>query len=171
MIKYLRITIVAVIISLGLSTTASAAYVFVGSWVLGDGPDWRNNPDVYSGVETAALLFGGTAGDYAISTIDVNPGNINFKTWLDGWGDPTTYATSGSAADDTFSLDMGVVGYRDPGGFGTSYSAYVNDHFNGSDATYTNFAFRQVGVPEPGSLALIGLGLVGIVLRRRRTIA
>jgi hypothetical protein len=169
MIKHLRITIVAVILSLGLSTTASAAYVFVGSWVLGEGPEWTDNPDVYSGVETAALLFG--AGDYAISTIDTNPANINFKTWLDGWADPDTYALSGNAADDTFSFDMGGVGYNDPGGFGTAYSAYVRDHFDGSDPTYTNFAFREVAVSAPASLALISLGLVGIAMRRRRTSA
>ena len=41
-----------------------------------------------SGQEAAALLFGGVASDYVISTVDTNSLNINFMAHVDGWGKP-----------------------------------------------------------------------------------
>jgi hypothetical protein len=108
------------------------------------------------------------------STVDSNPADINFETWLDGWADPVTYATSGSPAADTYSLDTGGGGYDSNPGYQSAYSAYVQDHFNGTDPTYTNYAFQVVGVPEPAAwaLMLVGFGAMGLCLRaRRRTIA
>lgn len=167
---------IAVGLALTVTSPASAAWVFAGSWYVGDGPVWTSNPAVLNGVETAALLFGGVAGDYAISTIDSNPGNINFSAFVDGWGDSTFLTT---AVADSYSLDTGNPGYNDPVG-GPSYSAWVLDHscFNRySDITEVcapgepglNFAFRNV-VPEPATWAMMiaGFGLVGFAARRRR---
>src|SRR5450631_105185 len=87
---------VATVGAMAFSSCAHASYVYVGQWTLGDGPYWGVNPPVYSGVQTAALLFGGSSSQYVTSTVDNNPADINFKTWLDGWGDSLTYASSGS---------------------------------------------------------------------------
>ncbi|MFZ6691545.1 PEP-CTERM sorting domain-containing protein [Undibacterium sp. SXout20W] len=57
-------------------------------------------------------------------------------------------------------------GYVSPG----DVSAYVHDWANGS--TFTNYAFYNApttSVPEPESMPLIGLGLLGLVLARRKT--
>jgi hypothetical protein len=117
-------------------------------------------------VQTAALLFGGTASQYVTSTVDANPADINFKTWLDGWADPYKYALNGTPASDTYSLDSGGSGYNSNPGYQSAYSAYVQDHFYGTDSTYTNYAFKVSGVPELSTWAMMlagfaGLGFVG----------
>jgi len=136
------------------------------------------NPTVYSALETAALLFGGNASDYAISTLGNDPNQINFMAHVDGWGDDQ-YLFSTVAQD--YKLDTGAPGYNDPYG-GPSYSAYVLDHscYNRytspnqgctDTAIGQNFAFRINGaVPEPGTWAMLvlGFGMMGASLRRRR---
>ena len=169
------------VIWLGLPTKAEAtSYVYVGSWIVGDGPLWTTNPPVYSGQSAAAFLFGGDPADYVTSTIDSDPTHINFLTFLDGWGDDQYLFNPQS---DTFSFDQPPPGYNDPAGTATAYSAYILDHscFNRySDITqacadygtqFVNFAFRVEGVavPEPGALGLFAAGLAGLgMLRRRR---
>lgn len=161
--------------------SASATYVYVGQWHVGDGPVWTDNPDVLSGIEVAALLFGGDASDYAISTISDQVSDINFLTFLDGWAD-TQYLFNPQAQD--WKLDSGDPGYNDPSGLGTAYSAYVLDHTcqdrysdmtltcaelsNPIGGTYINYAFREV--PEPGTLALLGIGLFGMGLAKRKRV-
>jgi hypothetical protein len=141
---------------------------------LGDGPVWTSNPPVYSGVETAALLFGGTASEYAISTVDSNPADINFKTWLDGWADDYTYAISGNPAPDTYSLDTGGGGYNSNPGYQSAYSAYVADHFNPAwglqNPAFVNYAF-QATAPELATWVMMGLGFaaLGFVGYRAKT--
>jgi hypothetical protein len=173
--KKLLLATVSVAVIASAVPTQAATYTFVGSWSLGDGSWWATNPPVYSGVEAAAHLFGGSASDYAISTIDSNPSNINFKTWLDGWRDPYTYAYNGTPAADTYSLDTGGFGYDSNPGYQSAYSAYVQDHFSQGETVYVNYAFRISGtaVPEASTWAMMiaGFGMIGVALRRRRLVA
>jgi hypothetical protein len=145
----------------------------------------KDNPVSYSGQEVAALLWGGSASDYSISTIDNNPLNINHLTFLDGWGDDQYLSTPQA---ETFKLQTGS-GYNDPGGTGTSYSAYVLDHtcsnrYNdsppgsvpnnctGDGTQYVNYAFiNPSDLPEPGTLGLLGLAFAGLAGIRRRKVA
>lgn len=154
-------------------------YTFAGSWVVGDGPDNALNPPVYSGREAAALLFGGDALDYVISTIDEDAENINFRAFLDGYGDETFLI---EPAPDTFSLSSNGGGYaNDP-----SFSAYVLDHtcFNryvdpsqacaGDGTQFVNYAFRVADVqevPEPATGLLLLVALAGCAAARGRAAA
>jgi hypothetical protein len=153
--------------SLALSAGAANAvtYVFAGSWLIGEGPPaFPTAPAVLSGVETAALLFGGAASDYVISTIDSSVANINFMARVDGFGSAANF--NPLVAQD-FKADVGAAGYGQVGDF----SAYVRDHAPAGVDIGRNYAFRVSGVvPEPATwgMMIVGFGATGLLLRRRR---
>lgn len=153
-----------------------ADYVYVGSWDLatidggygnsGNPFLWSKNPQVYSGVGAAAMLFGGAASDYVISTADSDPAHINRLAFVDGYGD-SSYLMS--PASDTYSLSS-----RSDGGYDQypSFSAYVVDHAPGmAPYHFVNYAFREeatAAVPEPSSHVLMAMAFCGIGIARRQ---
>ena len=165
--KKFTLAIAASLASVAISTAASAAtYVYVGSWKPADGARWTTNPLAYSGVGAAALLFGGSASDYAISTVDNNPLDINHMANYEEIG-----IGSKVFADTFFRGTEGITHYKDVYAYNPAIdtvSTYVSDFGNQN----VNYAFRIVGgaVPEPASWALMltGFGLAGVAMRRRR---
>src|SRR5690606_23598231 len=96
-------------------------------------PYWETNPPVYSAVEAAALLFGGSPLDYAIST---NPNSNDSSTitntaWYSKWGVAGCHEYA-----ENFSLDLGAPGYNDPTGNDTAISAYVDDNCINGNINY-----------------------------------
>jgi hypothetical protein len=144
------------------TVTPANAYVFVGSWEVDDGPSWTIVPPAYSGVEAAALLFGGSRSDYVTSTVDNLPADINFMAWISTWGGGS-YCTGfpcGGMVSDTFVQSTGGL-YANPG----DTSAYVTDWAVG--AQYTNYAFSTVPEPQTWAMMLVGFAGLGFAGYRR----
>lgn len=159
------------------ASSANAAYVYVGSWDVfnDDAEQWTccapNGPLAYTGLEAAALIFGGSPGDYAVSTVSDQVADIDFQAWYDVIG-----VGGRVKAQDYFSKYLGLY-YGPTTGFGTNEdnaaSTYIRDNLFGGGSI--NYAFRwdDSVVPEPATwgLMIAGFGLVGFAARRRRDVA
>ena len=129
---------------LALAGTASAAYVYVGSYNVADGQVWTTDPLCYTAQEAAALVFGGAATDYAIS-VNANTtdsSTITFSAWVDGYGDPT-YINSPGPQNFKSHTNYDTFG---------AFSAFVADHVDnrfystGTGPRY-NYVWRLVASP------------------------
>lgn len=151
------------------ANAASAAYLYVGSYAVHDGPRWETNPAVYSAREAAALLFGGSYWQYAISIdgSETDASTITYTGWYDGWGEH-----DGMVFGQDYRLDLGAPGYNDPAGEGTARSAYVQDGLFDTDQFRNHVWYDREAtppVPEPETWVFGALGLLGVAMRRRVT--
>ena len=144
------------------SNRALLGATYIGSFETGDGPVWSDNPPVYSGVEAAALIFGGSPSDYVISTNSntTDPLTITHTAWASSWGVECLEVA------ENYSLDLGAPGYNDPGGANSATSAYVNDWcFSGQ----TNYVWLigdiSPSITCPGNITVSNdLGICGAVV-------
>lgn len=157
--------------------TANAALTYVGSWEVDQGPSWYSAPPdgplAYTGQEAAALLFGGSAADYVISTVDADPADANGMAWYSVIGYVGNQGNGGSILADNYSSKYLGQYYGPTSGYpyedpNAAASAYVSDNARGS--TFINYAFTT-GIPEPATwtMMLVGIFGLGAALRARKT--
>ena len=158
--KFATAICVAATIAIG---SAAQADVFVGSFQTDDGPNWGTVPDVLSGQEAAAFLFGGVASDYRISTnSSLDENTITDTAWY-----TTIGIAGGQELAHDFSLDGGLPGYGAAGwAAGEDISTFVDDNAIGPQ--FTNFVWRITAIPEPSSMLLVTFGALGLLIRRTR---
>jgi hypothetical protein len=130
----------------------AATYEYVGSYNVSDGAFWQDNPPVYSAQEAAALVFGGSPGDYAISVEPdtSDPSTITFTGYYSA-----SYVGCIIYPQDT-RRDDAPEGYTSPDDSYSAISAYVQDHCGIPDVNYfpigypfTNHVWRVIAESEP----------------------
>ncbi len=167
------LTTYAFIATLMFVSSANAGLIYVGSWEVYDpaAPTWTeappNGPLAYTAQEAAALLFGGNAADYSISTIDSLVANINNMAWYDviGYG--------GSLFAENYSNKYlgqyyGPTNDYEFGNPNNAASAFIRDNLDGAGARNYAFINDDIEVPEPSVLTLLLAGLMGVATQRRR---
>jgi hypothetical protein len=168
------------VVGIGAIASAGSAlavtYSYVGSWTPYNNaaPTWygngANGPLAYTGQEAAALLFGGTASTYVISTISSNVVDINRKSWYDVIG------VGGNIFADNYANKYLGQYYGPNSGFNCCGNAFVNINaasafIRDNSVLGTNYAFKVSAVPLPAALPLFGtaiLGAFGLARRRRQ---
>ena len=124
-----------------------SGWALAGTWTPYDGPTWTTGTaPALSGVETAALLFGGNAADYRISTVSNQAGDINDMAWYD------VYAVGRSLFADDYMVDGNGNGlYDQPGGRRL-------DGVRKKSATQTGCGSADATLAEPRPELLNGTG-------------
>jgi len=145
---------------------------YVGGYDLSDlnGLNDPIPPRALNGLEAAELVFGELmSGTYALSASellqpDVIYGNPNFYVTHEAWYDAFQGFVS-VLAEDIVANQAGDEGYD---AF-SDVSALVNDR--AVPTFHTNHVFKSVtvSIPEPTTLSVLMLGLLGLMVRKTRT--
>ncbi|TWX52194.1 PEP-CTERM sorting domain-containing protein [Colwellia hornerae] len=167
------------------SDDAGIQWAYVGSFDLADGEEYREfnandeeiikNVITYNGLEAAELLFRPlTDGSvYALSSNSTTNDNnydlvnfiVNYKAHYDFFDDELDPNYSGrlkELAQDVVTDNAGGVGYNANG----DLSAFVDDR--ALKGVKINHVFKSItiSVPEPSTIAIFSLALIGLVTRR-----
>jgi len=152
-----------------LYSDGAAQWEYVGSFDLANGPAW-NGSTPYNGIEAATLNFGALSFNevYALSSNkianynDINNFIVNHMAWYDsfagrfGISEWTEAAVANQAGTSTYDAINDI-------------SAFVQDRADLGENINHVFKSVTTSVPEPSTLAIFALALIGLTTRRLKT--
>lgn len=132
----------------------------INLWSIADG-SYAGSLDLpdYGNVSGEALNSGGT-------NLSLAAMGSYWLTYVDGTDMVYAWDSSGNRVGDTQ-----LLGNNNATAYGFGYAngyVFTNASDPASGAEYRGFALSSTAAPEPGTLALAGLGLVGLAVKRRR---
>ncbi|MGB2739332.1 MAG: PEP-CTERM sorting domain-containing protein [Cognaticolwellia sp.] len=146
---------------------------YLGSVDLADGPAQAIKPKTYNGFEIANLFFSAQIGnsEIALSSNDYFDylffNNNDIAGFVNHLANYDSFGSNGQLvelAGDVITDNAGGLGYDAVG----DISAFVNDR--AAQDFYMNHVFKavtaSVSVPEPSTIAIFSLALVGLMSRR-----
>lgn len=139
---------------------------YLGSFDLASGPHW-DGATPFNGLEAAEFIFGSSVSyQYALSSFlsadienNVHGFGVNHMAWYDSYD----LTTGLHEASESVVANVSGTSTYDANG---DVSAYINDRAWAGENINHVFKSITTSVPEPSTLAIFALALVGLASRR-----